>query len=142
MKKINLTLIPVALLALAGCDKNETNNEISAEGNKVAMTPADLPPPITSSKTYRCKDNTILYVDIFGEMQGAAVRISDKNSAAIRADLPKAEAAETDAQGNNVAAPATPQGTLVSSDGELTVSGEAGNLTVKLPGKSAQSCKA
>lgn len=63
----NLTLIAFGALAIAACKKEETTivggqpDPMAAELNKAA--PVALPPSIQASKTYRCKDNSLLYID-------------------------------------------------------------------------------
>jgi hypothetical protein len=57
----------VAAAALAGCNKE--NHTIVAgpdgdqEGSPVSTANVQLPPSITASKTYRCKDNSLVYID-------------------------------------------------------------------------------
>ena len=53
-----------AAAALAGC--NSKGHTITADptgDNIAANAPVPLPPSITSSKSYRCKDNQLIYVD-------------------------------------------------------------------------------
>ena len=55
-----------ALLALAGC-KQETidgNEDPQAEALK-KLPPVEAPPMIQASKTYRCKDQSLLYADSY-----------------------------------------------------------------------------
>lgn len=62
-----LTLTAVAALALAACNKEDKTivagpaDPMAEELNKAA--PVALPPSIQASKTYRCKDNSLAYVD-------------------------------------------------------------------------------
>ena len=66
----NLTLIAlVAAAALAGCDSKD-HTIVSEPGGPDPMANAaanagavELPPAITASKTYRCKDNSLAYID-------------------------------------------------------------------------------
>ena len=58
----------VATAALAGCNKDD--HTIVAGGdpadeptNAAANTGVQLPPAITASKTYRCADNSLVYID-------------------------------------------------------------------------------
>ncbi|MDQ3246582.1 MAG: hypothetical protein M3Q52_06785 [Pseudomonadota bacterium] len=64
-----LTIIAIAAAtALAGCN-NEDHNIVAGEvPDPMADEPANaapvvLPPSIQASKVYRCKDNSVLYVD-------------------------------------------------------------------------------
>ena len=59
----NAILITLAAAAaLAGCDiKGQTIG--GDDTNKVENTSIALPPSITGSKSYRCKDNKLIYID-------------------------------------------------------------------------------
>jgi hypothetical protein len=58
----------VAAAALAGCNK-ESHTIVAGPdvddniANVAANGPVALPPSVLSSKSYRCKDNSILYID-------------------------------------------------------------------------------
>ena len=68
MTRTTLLLTLVATAALAGCD---TNNNIvigpdGAEVNETAdvnLADVELPPSIVASHAYRCRDNSLIYVD-------------------------------------------------------------------------------
>lgn len=72
MNRIFCTTILAAAAALAGCDQSD--HTITANGpydpnageaaNAAAVT---LPPPIAASHTYRCRDNSLVYVDWFSD---------------------------------------------------------------------------
>jgi hypothetical protein len=57
-----------ALLALAGCNNQPETvglpHDSQAEALKNAP-PVELPPAVTSNKTYRCADNSLYYVDFY-----------------------------------------------------------------------------
>jgi hypothetical protein len=57
-----------ALLALAACDKEshtiDPNTDPQAEALK-KLPPVEAPPMIQASRTYRCKDNSLLYADFY-----------------------------------------------------------------------------
>jgi len=62
-RTIILTLVATA--ALAGCG-NENHNIVAGgpnDGNATANANVQLPPSITANKTYRCKDNSLVYID-------------------------------------------------------------------------------
>jgi hypothetical protein len=86
--------------------------------------PVELPPSIAASKIYRCKDNSVVYIDW----------LSDKKSANFRAEKAAAPiqlkgAAEGEA--------------MTAADGHsLTGTAEAPSVTLTRPGKGSQSCKA
>ena len=140
MKKTLLILAPVAMLALAACNKSETPAEGEADAT-AAAEPAEaieMPPAITAEGTYRCADNTILYVEFYGDNVGAAIRVGEETALPVRVDAPKAE---VPAEGEASAAEAAPAGPMKSADGETTLAGSGKQINVKLPGKGAQTCK-
>lgn len=69
MTRTPLILAFVAAAALAGCNKED--HTIVAGGEPVDDQPANaaananvhLPPSIAASKTYRCHDNSLVYID-------------------------------------------------------------------------------
>jgi hypothetical protein len=140
MKKTFLILVPLSVLALAACNKSETpaTGETGSETVATPAAPVELPPAITASGTYRCADNTILYVDFLGKNEAADIRVGDKAATAVRVTAPVAEAASA---GETPAAEAAPAGPMKSADGENSLSGEGKQINVKLAGKGAQTCK-
>ena len=140
MKKTLLILAPLSLLALAACNKTETPAEGEA-GTDTASAPAApiaMPPAITATGTYRCADNTILYVDFLGKNEAADIRVGDKVATAVRVTAAAPEAPVAGAAPADEAAPAGP---LQSADGESSLSGSGASINVKLAGKGAQTCK-
>lgn len=142
MKKTLLILAPLSMLALAACNKTETPAEGEA-GTDTASAPAApiaMPPAITATGTYRCADNTILYVDFLGKNEAADIRVGDKAATAVRvaASAPEAPVAGAAPTPEAEAAPAGP---LMSADGESSLSGSGAQINVKLAGKGAQTCK-
>ncbi len=139
MKKTLLILAPLSMLALAACNKSETPVEGEAGADTAATAaPIEMPPAITASGTYRCADNTILYVDFLGKNEAADIRVGDKAATAVRVTAP---VAEEPAAGTAPAAEAAPAGPLKSADGESSLSGSGAQINVKLAGKGAQTCK-
>jgi hypothetical protein len=67
MTRIPLLITIAAAAALAGCNKeNHTIVAGPPEDNTSAVAangPVALPPSITASKTYRCKDNKVVYIN-------------------------------------------------------------------------------
>jgi hypothetical protein len=142
MKKTLLILAPLSMLALAACNKSETPKEGEA-GTETAAAPAapvEMPPAITASGTYRCADNTILYVDFLGKNEAADIRVGEKSATAVRVTAPVAEAPAAGATAAP-AADAAPAGPMKSADGESSLSGSGKQINVKLAGKGAQTCK-
>ena len=112
-----------ALLALGAC-KNEpevidTNPDPQADVLKNAA-PVEAPPMIQASRTYRCKDNSLLYADFY-----------TNDTVQVRT---KKEEAGTTLTAAAAGQPYTAEGYSLSANSE-TVSYTA-------PGKGAQSCKA
>ena len=114
-----------ASLSLAAC-KNEpevidSNPDPQAEALAKAP-PVTLPPAIKSSKTYRCKDNSLVYVTLLADDMTAMVRDKEEEPPVATLKAP---------------APGQP---FVSEGFSLTVSGN--NITYNSPDKGTQSCKA
>lgn len=95
-----LTLALIAAAALAGCNKSATTNDVAnAEANAAANeanVAASMPPAIVASKIYRCKDNSVAYIDwlagdmtadIRSEQAGTPTRVTaDAAGGALKAD--------------------------------------------------------
>ena len=140
MKKTLLILAPLSMLALAACNKTETpaEGEAGAEGTAATAAPIEMPPAITATGTYRCADNTILFVDFLGANEAADIRVGDKAATAVRVS---AAAPAAPVAGATAAPEAAPAGPLKSADGESSLSGSGASINVKLAGKGAQTCK-
>jgi hypothetical protein len=118
MKTLLLTIAASALLM--ACEK-ET---IVQGGDEPVVNTANvvLPPSITATKTYRCKDSSLVYIDW----------LSDNQSANFRAD-------ETGTPVQLKAAAAG--GAMVAEGYSLTGDAKAASITITRPGKGSQSCK-
>ena len=94
-------------------------------GNQLAnAAPVELPPSIAASKIYRCKDNSIVYVDWLSDNKSANLR-TEKNG------TPTQLKAEEGAQA------------LTAEGGySLTGSAAAASISLTRPGTGSQSCKA
>jgi hypothetical protein len=114
-----------ACLLLAACSNEpevvDTNPDPMKEELAKAQ-PVELPPAIQASRTYRCKDNSLVFIDFMSN-----------NTAIIR----KEKGAEPLA----TAAAETAGGEYKSADG-YTVSGNTPQITYASPGGGSQSCKA
>jgi hypothetical protein len=117
-----LAVAPVAaLFALAACNpkERETNADPQAEALKNAP-PVEAPPMIQASRTYRCKDNSLLYADFY-----------TNNTALVgdRKDGPRTTLTAATGQ-----PPYTAEG--------YSLSANAAQISYTAPGKGTQSCKA
>lgn len=128
MKKAPLLrAAPLALLAaLAACNSSSdtaTNTvETTAEGNAAApAAPVELPPSLLASRTFRCKDNSLLYIDFYGGEKTADLRAT-KDGSVTKLTAPEAGQPLT--------------------GGGYSVSGTGTQVTITQPGKPSQSCKA
>ncbi len=123
MMRIAPLTAAAALLALAACNKSEpevvdTNPDPMA--NEIAnAAPVELPPAVTDSAIYRCKDNSIVYVDFLG----------DKTQATVRPEQ----------GGTPVAAKAAATGEPLTGEG-TSVSGSGKTVDIAVKGGAAQSC--
>ena len=118
-----------SVAALAGCS-NEDHNLVSGGpddpmANQLAnAAPVELPPSIAHSKIYRCKDNTVVYVDW----------LSDNKSANLR----------TEKNGSATQLKAAEPGAAMTAEGGYSLSGSSTAASVSLtrPGTGSQTCKA
>jgi len=122
--RIALAAAPLAaLLALAACE-NETidgNVDPNANAANAAAGPPIAPPPmIQASRTYRCKDNSLLYADFYTNDTVQVRPAKDKPPTVLTA----AAAGQ----------PYTAEGYSLSANSE--------QISYTAPGKGSQSCKA
>ena len=114
-----------AAAALAGCD-NSDHTIVGGPGadeaplNNVGV---ELPPSIAASKIYRCKDNSVVYIDWLSDNKTANFR-ADKNAPATQLKAPEAGQP------------------MVAEGYSLTGSASAPTVTLERPEKGSQSCKA
>ena len=67
-----LTLLTASALALAACNKEDHTIVAGEQPDPMATelanaAPVALPPAIRASKSYRCKDNSLLFVDWYAD---------------------------------------------------------------------------
>ena len=128
MTRTPLLLALAATAALAGCNNEDHTIVAGPDGDvanqsPTANAPVALPPSIASSKIYRCKDNSVVYIDW----------LSDNKSANFRAK-------ETDVP---VTLAAPEAGKPMVADGySLTGTPSGNSVTLTRPGKGSQSCAA
>ena len=126
-----LSLIVIAAAALVACKQetivaNEAPDPMAEELANAA--PVELPPAIEASKTYRCKDNSLVRIDWLQGGKGAYVHGEGQEQTHLKAA---------------VAVDGKPATTDLSAEGGFLLKGSATASTVSLtmPGKGAQSCK-
>lgn len=124
MNRTTFACVLAAAAALAACTEDHTINAGGPEGqasNTAANANVELPPSIVASKIYRCKDNSLVYIDW----------LSDNKSANVRT--------EKNGPPNHVTAPEAGQ-PMVAEGFSLTGAAGDGSVQLTRPGKSAQSC--
>ncbi|WP_313808942.1 hypothetical protein [Sphingobium sp.] len=125
--KYYLPLISAAALTLlSACNKNDEPEVVGGPADPMAeklanAAPIELPPSVQASRQYRCKDNSLLFVDFMSDGKTAQLR-TEKTGAPTK--LTAAEAGQ----------PFEAEGYKVEGSGK--------QITATLPGKSALSCKA
>jgi hypothetical protein len=125
----NFTLIAVGAAALAACNNepivaNEQPDPMAGELAKAP--PVELPPAIVSTKSYRCKDNSVVRIDWLAD-KTAYVHGEGQAQTHVKPAVP--------AEGQ-------PASTDLVAEGGFVVKGDAAgtSVSVALPGKGAQSC--
>ncbi len=127
MKYPLLPLAAAALVALSGCNGSEQAEEVTSTApdpmaSQLAnASVAKLPPAVKANVTFRCKDNSLVYVDFFQGDQQASLRTSET--------------------GTPVSLTAENAGDALTGGG-YSVKGTPSAITLSQPGKSEQSCKA
>jgi len=113
-----------ALVALAACDNPTIDPNKEDEANAAAVANAaagfEAPPMIQASRTYRCKDNSLLYADFY---TNDTVNVRDRK----------------DGPGTILTAPGAGQPYVAEG---YSLSANAAQISYAAPGKGAQSCKA
>jgi len=87
MTRTLVTITLVAAAALAGCNKEEPINTADNAADNATVEAAnavvELPPSITASTAYRCKDNSLVYVDWLSDGTAKVKKSKDDYSAPI-----------------------------------------------------------
>lgn len=125
---LTTAIATASLIALAGCNSQpkapqviDTNPDPMA--NELAhRAPVALPPAIKADKTFRCKDNSLVYVTFFQGDKQANVRLTQDGPATML----KADKA----------------GDPMTAAGGWKVTGDETRVSVTAPGKPELSCKA
>lgn len=123
MHKSLVIAAAAATATLAACSGEETVtiNRYDAQAEALAnAAPVELPPAIVAGRTYRCRDNSLVYIDFY-----------NNNTATIRTQ-----------RGGDIAATVTSaDGTAPYTADGYSVSGNTANITYSAPGKSSLSCR-
>ena len=91
MTRTPLLIMLAAAAALAGCNKENHTIVAAPPGddiNAAANKPVALPPSIQASKTYRCADNTVVYVDWMSDGSAHVKRKSGEVPAVLAPGTP------------------------------------------------------
>jgi hypothetical protein len=128
MQKNSLTLAAAslaALLSLAACNSEPetiTGGPADPDAQNLAEAPpVELPPALTASRTPRCKDNSLVYIDFFADGTTADLR-SEKMGPVTKLTAPA-------------------KGEPFVADGYKRT-GDGTTVTLEQPGKGSQACKA
>lgn len=110
----------VGLIAgsVTACDRSQDQ---AAQNIQSPGPPIQMPPSIAASHTFRCKDNSLVYVDFFSDRVTASLR-TEKDGPPIR-----------------LVAPA--QGEPFAGEGYVLVGSDT-SITLTKPGTASQACKA
>jgi hypothetical protein len=124
MKKTHILASAGVLISLAACSNDSVvHNSVDPQAEELSRAaPVTLPPAIKATKTYRCKDNSLVYVTFLEDEMTAMVR--DKPGGAPLATLIAAAA-----------------GQPFETEG-FSLSGSGDTVTYKSPEIISQSCKA
>lgn len=122
-----LIIALAAAAALAGCNQESHTIGGGAEADDAtAATNAriTLPPSVTATKTYRCSDNRVVWVDWLSDNLSANIRVEEN-------------ATSTQVTTAEVGKPMTAPGGF-----ELSGKADAASVRIAVPGHASQSCKA
>ncbi len=126
IRSIAAASLGASLLLLGACSNEPEVVDANPDPMKEQLAkakPVELPPAIQASRTYRCKDNSLVYIDFMSN-----------NTAIVR----KEKGAEPPLA---TVTAETAGGEYKSADG-YTVSGNSQQITYKSPTGGSQSCKA
>ena len=122
----SLALATAALLPLAACNNQPKADEAAnaaAAANEAAAANAvvaEMPPPIKADKTFRCKDNSLVYVTFFeGDRQAVVKDKQDGPATVLKAEK---------------------TGDPLTAEGGWKMTGDEKGVTLTRPDKGAISC--
>ena len=124
MTRPALALLIAGTALVSACNKGHTiTSDDDNNANAAAPKNVELPPMIQAAKSYRCGDNSTVYVDWMSDKKSANIRTSQAGSP------------------NHVSADA--EGQPMSGNGYTLEGAFAGSsVKVTLPGKGTQTCEA
>ncbi|MFD1033179.1 hypothetical protein ACFQ15_00745 [Sphingomonas hankookensis] len=127
MKHPLLLAATAAAFALSACGQQQPEQLDTRAPDPLASqlanrAPVELPPPVKASVTFRCKDNSLVYVDFFEGDTQANFR-AKQDSAPVRL--------KTEEKGKPLVA-----------EGGYSLTGTPKTITLTQPGKTAQTCNA
>jgi hypothetical protein len=126
--KLYIPLVAVASIALlSACNNNDQPEVVGGPADPMAAqlanaAPVELPPSVKTSLQYRCKDNSLVFVDF----------MSDDKTAILR----------TEKDGSPTKLTAAEPGKPFIADGGYEVTGSGKQITANVAGKGSLSCKA
>ncbi|WP_420143132.1 hypothetical protein [Sphingobium sp.] len=124
--KYYLPLIAVASVALlSACNKNDEPEVVGGPADPMAAqlanaAPVELPPSVKANKQFRCKDNSLVFIDYMSDDKTALLR-TEKGGTATSLKAPEA-------------------GQPFTAEGGFEVKGSGNEVTITVPGKGAQAC--
>lgn len=94
MKRILCSTLLATAAALAGCDQETITAQgpYDPQANATANAAVTLPPSIAAQKAYRCKDNSLIYIDWYSD--GSARVKTSRTDAGTPVPAPTPEATE------------------------------------------------
>lgn len=125
--KTPLLIAAVApLLALAACNNSKSPEVVDSNPDPLATelanaAPVELPPAIKAEKSFRCKDNSLVYVTFFEGDKQANIR--------------------TEKDGTRTILRAETAGEPRTAEGGWSLTGDPANITLEQPGKPALTCR-
>ncbi|MFZ5749181.1 MAG: hypothetical protein ACOY45_16165 [Pseudomonadota bacterium] len=127
MKSFSLPAVAaLALLSLAACENKPEEVDSRAPDPMASdlanAAPVELPPAIAAQVTFRCKDNSLVYVDFFSGDKQVLLK--------------------TEKDGTPTVLKAPAAGEPYVAEGGYKVTGDPKAITLELPGKSAITCRA
>jgi len=126
-----ITLITLCGLAVAACEPEtiDANKRRDPMADQLTnAVPVELPPAIAASKTYRCKDNSLVQIDWLAQDKGAYVHGNGQEQTHLKPAVPvEGQPASTD----------------LTAEGGYVLKGNAtaSTVTLTLPGKASQTCR-